>query len=118
MFVNVPELGDIVSVEGIQLQPKKPHVVVRLFDGPPRSDYQKCLGDEGRARPSGRRNRRLHDYNTNECTKYCSLVKFGKVREELLIIPCECIALPMMVVPNQLMLKPKTEPRTKKEKAL
>jgi len=87
MFVHVPHLKDEVKHRGVRLLPNHPHAVVRLFKGRPRDNY----------RP-GQRSRGV-------IVPYSSLVKFGTLRDHLMIVPCKYIVAPAIVVPNVAMRK-------------
>ena len=100
MFIQVPFLADAVSLNGINLQPNKPHAVVRLFKDCPKADFRSQKVDS----------------DTGDVNDYSLFLEFGDVHDHFHIIPCCCIVEPTIVVPNIPMIPPETEPQTKKSK--
>jgi hypothetical protein len=89
MFVHVPMLQDVVQYHGVRLQNNTPHAVVRLFNQPPTDAFRSGQHSNGRVVP------------------YSSIVKFGRTRDHLTIIPCSHIVGTTIVVPNIEMKQPK-----------
>ena len=100
MMIEVPDPCDQITINGIPLKPGKPHVVVRMFDDDPDSDFRSPYVGED---------------ESDGDSSYSYLLKFGRLSEQLYILPCECIYDTAIVVPNIEKRPYKEAPKNRRE---